>query len=287
MEFTKWDLQIFLSMTLLLILISFVFPAVGFTNVNVSTDNIPKFNVTQGTLDFVQINEPLDVNRPTEGTLKYVDNQEVYQDNRRIWLEGNTEDGYEVTLTMFNGTVNDPTATLTLNHYNASGGINSVSTDMENTTEFDSLELDGYVVSFTNVTYSNVGQANVTMQVDWEVDETPGGASFVSGIPLIGGGLEAVAKVIGGIGAVFSWIGNIILSVFLNIGITARNVGTVIYNVVTFFTGIGWWFIVRYASVVQAAPASYVQVFLALPSLVWSFEFGKIIIIVREQIPVF
>jgi len=286
MEFTKWDLKIFLSMTLLLMLISFVFPAVGFSNADVNTTDIPEFNVTQGTLDFVQIGEPLDVNRPTEGTLRYVDNQDVYQDNRRIWLEGNSNDGFEVTLTN-NGSINDPAASLFLNEYSGGSFNQSASTEMENTTEFDSLSLNGYVISFTNVTYENVGQANMTMTADWEVEETPGGASFVSGIPIIGGGLEAVAKVIGGIGAVITWIGNIIIGVFLNIGVTARNVGVVVYNIVTFFTGIGWWFIVRYASVVSAAPTSYVQVFLTLPSLVWSFEFGKIIIIIREQIPVF
>lgn len=284
MELTKTDIQIFVSMTLFLIIISFVFPELGFATANVSQSDIPEFNVSQGTLDFVQISYPLRATRPTEGTLRYVDNQEVYQDNRRVWLEGNSDNGYEITLTN-NGTLSNPNASLFLNEYENGAFNRSVSTEDSAFTNFTTLSLGDYVIGFENVTYSNQGNPNMTITTEWQVEESPGGSSTFGSIPLIGGTLDQVAKALGAIGAIISWIGEMIFNLFLNIGVFFRNIGTVIYNVLNFFTGIAWWIIVRYTTVVQNAPASYVQIFLVLPSLVWSYEFAKVVIIIRQQLP--
>lgn len=284
MEFTKNDLFIFVSLTLFLLLVSFVFPTLGFAGANVSTTAIPEFNVSQGTIAFIQIGEPLEVKRPSEGTLRYEADKEVYEDNRRVWLQGNTDNGYEITLTN-NGTQADPNASLFLNEYTNGGFNRSVSTeDSAFAGNFTTLELADYVIAFDNVSYSNTGQSNLTITTDFEVEESPGGQSTFGWIPLIGGGIDAVAQTVS---AGLNWIGSIILGVFYNIGATARNVATIVWNIVSFIVGMAWWIIVRYTTIVTAAPTAWASTLLAIPSVVWSYEFAKAMIIIRQQIPVF
>lgn len=282
-EFSLTDAKITLIMTLFLILISFVYPAVGFTSDNVTQSDIPSFNLTEGTFDFVQTVPQLPDN-PTEGTLRFEADKQVYEDNRRIWLEGNTNDGYEITL-INNGTLSDPLAGLFLNEYNNSGFVGDDSIEMDEGDSFNTLERDGYVIAFSNVTFTNEGQSNMTMRVDWETVETRGGASAVSTIPIIGGTLDAVASAIGSLGAIIGWIGSILYNLAWNFIVFSTNLLTVIYNVIAFITGLGWWLVSTYGSVVSNAPASWASLLLSIPGLLLSYEFAKLVLVIKQQIP--
>lgn len=276
-EFNLNDAKIVLSMTLFLILISFVFPAVGFASHDVNTSDIPEFNVTKGTFDFVQTVPPTPSN-PSEGTLKNVDNAELHEDNRQVYLQrGDPE--ILISLVNFNGTTN-PEPEVNLIKFNSTGTFTD--TKRINESEFVTIENHSYIIAFENLQIENEGQSDMTLTVDWEIVEQPSDSGWLSRIAVVGGivsGAEQLAAVVG-------WIGSIFWNIGYNFIVGSTNLATVVYNIISFFTGIGWFLITTYASVIANAPTSYVALFLSIPGLLLSYEFAKLVIILKKQIPV-
>lgn len=276
MEFTSFDIGIVVTMSIAIVASSFLFPVLGLTGSNVGAPEIPMYNASNEAFDYLNDRPGIDEfpSQPREGTLTYVDNQTVYQDDRRVWLEGNSQEGVEITLTN-NGTISDPAASLFLNEYDGGTFVGADSTEMENTTEFDILERANYTVTFTNVRFSNVGDADMTMQVDWEVQETPAGASNVGQIPFIGGTLAAVADAIGGIVAVIGWIGSILYFIAETISVGILGAVTVLFNALSFLLDMFFWLITTRAAIITGAPAGWVSVLLAIPDILLSLVFFK------------
>jgi len=285
MEFTNKDLIIIVSMLLSLIVISFLFPAIGFVSTDINQTDIPEYNTSNEAFDFLAENErPPYPTRPTEGTLIYVDNKDVYQDNRRVWLEGSTASGgYEVTLTN-NGSLANPIASLFLNEYNETSFVGSSSTEMTEADNFTTLERGGYVISFENVTFQNEGQADMTMQVDWHIHETPAGSSTVGQIPIVGGIYSSTANAIAGIIDTLGWFGDIFLYYGSVFTVGTLGIFIAIYNIISFVTGIFVFLIIRYSSIIASAPASWAALLLSIPGVILSIEFMKTILIVISVI---
>lgn len=282
MNFGQKDFALLVGSALFLILVSFVFPAIGFASEDINSTEIPSYNLSEGQFSYVT-NTPEYPSRATEGTLTYVDNQDVYQDNRRVWLQGNSNDGFEVTLTN-NGTIANPNASLYLNQYNSSGFVTSSSTEMTESDNFSKLELSGYIVTFENVRFSNVNNSDMTMQVDYYVKQTAAGASAVGQIPIIGGVASATAEAIDHAVSVLGWIGSVIFQPIYNTMVRITNTLIAFYNVLKFFIGLLYWILSTYGSVVAASPANWVGLFLAVPGIVFSLIFSKLIIIAVRTI---
>lgn len=272
-------------MTLMLIIINFVFPPLGFSDPSINASQVPSFNLTKDTISFVQT-VPEYPSRPSEGTLVYNASKSVYTDSRRVWIEGNSHGGYELVL-LNNGTSASPEAKLIFNEYNSTGFVGRNVTYMTEADDYTTLSRDQYEIVFTSANFTNVNTSQVTLSVDWQITQTPAGASAVGQLPIIGGIASAVAGAIEQLTAVIGWIG----SIFYNIGFNLIIVGTgnllhIIYNIGVFIIGVAQWFILGYASVVNGAPANWLKPFLAIPSLIWSFEFAKLMIIFRGALPI-
>lgn len=279
MELTYRDMKILLSMSLLLIIINFVFPTLGFVSEDVEIADIPEFNITEGTFSFVQT-VPEFPSRPSEGTLKYVDNQVVSQDNRRIWLNGDTSGGTELVLLNGNN-LSNPNARIILNEYNSSGFVGSNETHLNNSDDFETLERNDYILAFENAQFDNIGLANLTITADWEIIQQPSDTTWLGRIPIVGGVVSGAQQ----LAAVVGWIGTILWHLVYNFIVASTNLLTVIYNVITFFISLLHWFIVTYAVIIDNSPENWISLFLAIPGILLSLVFSKFVIIIIRSMP--
>lgn len=266
-EFTKTDFQILLVMTVALVFISFVFPAVGFSANAVNATDIPEFNASQGQFDYLNDEIP-SPNEPTEGELTYIHNAETNEDNRQAWLER-----YDLGISMLNmGTPSNPDVEVNLVNQTAPSG-SDIETAKINESEFVNLQNWGYEVSFSNLRFED---NNETVRVDWEVHQQPEADS----IPIIGGLLSAGAE----IGATIAWLTEIILVVTTNTVLTVTNVFLTLFNIMSFIFGFMFWLFSTYSGIVTGAPESWVAIFMAIPGVILSFEFAKLIILLISTI---
>ena len=284
MDFTQRDFAILVSMSLFVIMVSFVFPAVGFTGENVNETDIPDFNASKGQFGYVN-NTPEFPSRPSEGTLEYIDNAETHEDNRQVWLQRESGGSdYVLSLTNLNGTLSNPVPTLTLTHFNATGSVVNQSQKDVNPGDFETLEAGEYTVAIENTTISNANESDMTLTADWRIVEGPSSGGTIGQIPIIGGVAEAVAGAIARLGEVIGWIGLVIFQPIYNAMVTVTNTLIALYNIIAFFFDFLYWLLSTYGSVVTAAPEAWVSVFLGIPGIILSFEFAKILIIIIRTI---
>lgn len=269
-NFSKNDFKIVLTMSLFLIIISFVFPVLGFTAGSVQTADIPSFNVSENHLNFVQ--EPPEMpSNPSEGTLTWEDGAQEFEDNRQEWIEAD-----RFSITFFNqGSTSNPDMQVNLNEFNDTGGGFVDSSITEN--EYVLLELSNYSISFENM---ELGENNETATVDWEIHDQPEETSWINQIPLVGGLADALAT----IASIFSWFVSVIFH-WVVVGLTAiANLFLSLFNILSFILSFFFWLLTTYADITTGAPTTYVSVFMALPGVLLSYEFAKLIILLVQTI---
>ena len=283
MAITAFKIGMLISMVIAIITLSFIGPAIGMSGDNVTTSEIPEYNASEGLFEFA-LEQPEQPSRPSQGTLRYVDNQQVNEDNRRVWIRGNSDEGIEITLTN-NGTLANPIASLFLNEYNNSAFVGSNSTELTESETFAELERSGYIITFENPQFDNKNESDMTMTVDWEIIQTPAGASTIGQIPIIGVGFTAIANAIEGIIAVIGYIGDILFYYFVAIGVTVSNVLVTIFNITTFVIDFMVFIIVSYSSMIANAPSNFVSVFLTVPLILFSLLFADLVMELIKILP--
>lgn len=268
-SFTQNDFKIMLVMTLFLVIISFLFPPMGFTSQSVNATDIPDFNTSQNQFDY--LNDELEKpGNPSEGTLRYVEGAKEFEDNRVVWLNDDT-----VSISLFNdGTVQDPQPRIGLAKFNTSTYETS---KYINESEFKSIENYSYVVTFENVVITD---NNETITVDWHVIEQPENQGLIESIPIIGGLYSSGAA----LAATLGWFVSIVFVMITNAVLAVTNVFITLFNIMAFTFGFMYWLLGTYASVVTSAPTGYVGVFMAIPGVILSFEFAKITILLVRTI---
>lgn len=266
-EFTQTDFKILLVMTLTLILISFIFPAMGFTSDGVNASDIPDFNASQNQFEYLNDDIP-SPSTPNEGTLEYIEGAVENEDNRQVWLER-----YEYGISMFNtGSTNNPVVQVNLVNQSAPSGSNIVSKQI-NQSEFVNLEGFGYQVSFHNLQFEN---NNETISVDWQVNRQRSEEGFIESIPVLGG--------LAGVAAALGWFTEIILVVVTNAVLTVTNIFIALFNIMSFIFGFMYWLLSTYGGIIASSPAAWVTIFLSIPGVILSFEFAKLMLLLVRTI---
>jgi hypothetical protein len=272
-SFTAFDFKLIIVMSLFLVIIGFVFPPLGFTSDTVQESNIPEFNASTNTFNSV-LEQPEFPNNPSEGTLTYTHGAVQGQDERQIWLEGDAQNGYSVTL-INSGTQSNPDMVVTLNRFNATGGYqesSSISGD-----QFIQHQLGAYTVGFENLRFT---ENNETVRVDWRITEQPEDSGWTGRIPLVG-------QIISGgqqIAAVLAWGLTLLQFVIIEGMILAFNILIGLLNVIVFVITFFYWLLSTYATITTNAPTVWAGTFMAIPGVILSFEFAKVMILVIRTV---
>lgn len=277
MNFGKWDIGIFVGMSIAIISMSFLFPPLGLTNEDMNSTDIPEFNITKGTFDFAN-EKPVYPNRPSKGTLRYVENQSEAQDKRQIWLRGDSNDGVSLVLLNDNN-LSDPQAEITLNFFNST--TSSFEQILINESEFKTIEAYDYKVAIENVEYTNVGESGVTITADFEVLQQPSDTSWLGRVPIVG----AVVGAGNQLAAVVGWIGSIMWHYVYNFIVLSTNLMLILYNIITFFIDFFLWLSTTYFSIVTGAGASWASIIVAIPGILLSFILLKAVIVFIHLLP--
>lgn len=260
-------------MTVFLIFVSFVFPPLGFAADTVNSSDIPDFNASANQFDHLQ--SPADTpGQPNEGTLRYVNNSDEYADERSRFIAENA-----AVATYNAGTASNPEIRVNLADYTPDTGSN-LTEETITPGEFVNIRNYSYVVSFDNLRFEN---NNNTYRVDWEVHERPDGGedgSWIDAIPVVGGLVSAGSELVSAI----LWIGSIFSVAITNAVISATNIFISLFNVLSFIFAFMFWLLSTYGSVVAGSPNAWVGVFMAIPGIVLSFEFGKLVILLIRTI---
>lgn len=278
MNFGRWDIGIFVGMSIAIISMSFLFPPLGLTNEDINSTDIPEFNITKGTFDFAD-KKPNFPTRPSKGELRYVDNQSQDQDDRQIWLNGDSSDGVSIVITDDNSNVSNPQPEITLNEFTSTGS--NFTTILINESEFKVIEDYGYRVAIENVNVSNKGQADMTITAEFEVLQQPSDTSWLGRVPVVGTVVGAGNQ----LAAIVGWIGSIGWHYVYNFIVLSSNLLHILYNVITFFIDFFLWLSTTYFSIVTGAGASWASVIVAIPGILLSFILLKAVIVFIHLLP--
>lgn len=260
-NFSKTDFQIVMAMVIFVVIISFLFPPMGFTSQNINSTDIPQFNMSQNTFDFVG-EAPEMPTSGDSGQLTYVEGAAPNEDNRDQWIETN-----EIGISMFNmQTSSDPLPRVQLTNHTDMGSLQDW--EYMNESEFVTISNWSYEISFDNMQYTDDNQ---TITVDWEIHERPSDSTFLGSIPFVGG----LADVAG----VLVWIGELLFHYIITIFSGIANMGIALTNLIVFIFTFLYWILSMYGNVATAAPTAWAAVIMAIPGVVLSFEFVKLLII--------
>lgn len=275
MDFGRTDIIIVVSMSLAIISMSFVFPALGLTadSDEVAENDIPEFNMSADRFDIAG-EFPDQPGTPSQGTLVLNNSVDILEDNRRVWLEGDTDGGTELLLT---NQTDD--ARLVLNHW---PGPDKDEVVLSNVGDVDDIQNDtaGWHIKFEYVNIENRNKSNQTITVDYEIIQQPADSAWYSRIPVVGSVFstgEQLAGIVGWIGSIIYWTFGTMFSVILNL------IG-ILFDVVTYGFSMLIWMVSTYNSIISSASA-FASVFVMAPAIILFLEFAKIGMIAINLLP--
>lgn len=267
MNITKFDVTVLVVMGLAVVGISFVFPALGLSSTDTDESDIPELNVSENRFDLVG-DAPRFPNSPNEGTLFFNTTKDAAFSENTVWLEGDTNGGYElsliqdssnqntseVILTKWNGSVEEQDRVF-LNDSNPSGTIS----------------VQKYTLA-VELTEQNAPPEY--LEVSWRVSEGSESDGFIG---TVFGAASEIASVVAWFVLIFIWFSTFIVEFGLNAVV-------IMFQASSYFIGLLMWLITTYGSVVSAAP-SWTKVFVALPGIILSVTLGKILVIFIGLLP--
>lgn len=272
MNFSKFDVTVLVTMSLAVVVMSFLFPALGMTDDDaVNESDVPEFNMSASTFDFTG-EFPQQPNTPTSGVLEFDQQQGnsiagvtlIYVDRPpepyAIEVQNTSQEGLDVAVTNFSDTGD------TIYRYN----INSEGQTILH-------QEDGWTILFEVESLENFQQPNMTADVSFDVRQDPGSQEGLSAIPIIGGLADAVAGAVAYIGTIFFWGSLFVVELVVN-------VMTIVTSTIVYLFGVASWLVTTYSSIVSAAP-SWAGVVLTIPGILLFTEFAKLSVIGIKMLP--
>lgn len=275
MNFTKFDLTIIVVMSIGIISMSFVFPALGLTDESTNESDVPEFDMASDRFDFAG-EMPDNPGTPSQGEfnvqtddggqlrLKQSPEEDINL-NANDGTPGTDQVDPEVSLNKLNGTEDSP--------YQVNATLSEVG---------DSATLEGfdYVADMEWVRTENENQSNETAIVSYEIIEQPSDETWLSRVPVVGGivsGANALAGIVG-------WIGSLIWWGFTFFVQTGLNVLGMVVDVAVYFVSTLSWLVGTYTGIVSGANA-WAAVFVAIPGILLFGEFAKIVMVLISLLP--
>lgn len=268
MNLSKFDVVIVTTMTLSIVLMSLMFPALGLT-AEADTGNeseVPEYNTSASGFDIVG-EFPEQPGTPSKFSLTF-DNDAQGNGDNTLFLDGDSTSGTEITLTK-NET--------NFNQYSSGSlvGKDTFTTDSE-----------GTLFTYSNASYVIEGEVtNYTQQgneftVKFNVNEQPKDEGFLSRIPVVGGVISAGNQ----LASIVGWIGSIIYWLFGALVETSIAIVTQLLSVIVFFVDMLVWLTTTYTGIVSAA-GSWASFVLVVPAVLLFLEFAKLIAVGISLLP--
>lgn len=270
MNFGKVDFILLLTMTLAVVTMSFLFPALGLTTDDPAAESeIPEFNISSERFNLVG-SFPEAPGTPTQGTLWFYPEDPAAASDNRIWVDGDTSDGVE----MFLSEDTNGTGEIRINTWDAGSVVsNQTATFTSSNDTFTLVSSEGFGFRF------EVQELQTTSpryyEVDYVITQRPrDSGGFISSFL---GTAGDTAKTLVWFGTIFFWTSTFIVELGLNaLGI--------VYDVLSFFISLLSWQVSTYGSVVTAA-TGFASVFVAIPGIILSVLFGKLVFIGISLLP--
>lgn len=270
MNIGKFDVMVLLTMSLAIISMSFVFPAIGLTDTNsASESDIPELEIQSDRFDIV--GELPERPRSTDsGVLVY---RSDGFDKRDITLltEGGTVQVSTSAFAENNG--NTTPINVFLNEFDPNDGlqVDSSNTTLNETEEMAELTVDNqteYTVRYELIELRNEGTDDFEAQVQFEVIESPGGDGFLG---TIFGTAEVLASTLAWIGTVFYWFSISLFEI-------AGNALGALFDVSSYFISLIVWLTTTYTSIISSS-SGFASVFVTIPGILLGAILGKIVIV--------
>jgi len=266
MNFGKFDVMILLTMSLAVISMSFVFPAVGLAgDTQANESDIPEMDISADRFDLAG-DFPSAPRTPTEGTLQFDPTESAELSDNRVWLEGDTDNGFEMFLSESGGD-----GQVTINQWEDGSVVDDVSDTFSSDTDVFGLVIPNeYGVRIT----AESAEPD-DYQVRYEVTQQPeDNEGFIGS--LIGTGSDIVS-VVGWFVSVFFWFSQWIVSLALNaIGL--------IFDSLAYLTNLIAWLVTTYTDIIGSAN-SWAGVFVAIPGILLGAILAKMAFIGVQLLP--
>lgn len=268
MKFGKWDMMIFVTMSIAIISMSFVFPALGLSGQEQNESDIPEFNMSADRFDFAG-EFPEDPGQPSNGFLKYDMSLGSDSDNQ-VWLNGDTSDGTDVTI-ISDENPPEQNITVTVNNWENNSLSGDDTYDLNEVGDKRLHENNSYEILFTYQRVENRNQSDERAIVEYQVRSQPSDTSWYDRIPVVG----AVFGAGDHLAAILGWIGSVIYWTFGTMWSTILNLLGIAVDIVVYVFSMIYWLTSTYGDVVTSAE-SFASVFLAVPGILLGLELGKI-----------
>jgi len=270
MNLSGQDIAIIFGMTIAVVSMSFLFPALGMTGEEkVNNTDIPEFSVESNAFDFAG-EFPKSPGTPTSGTLYLNDSKTPNPDGYTIISNNPTED-----ITSLSPTDKDVSMLI-----ETDGGdrVYQDIVELQNVGETKQFSNNSWTIALTleNRSLSTLGTEWETAEVHFEIVEQPSqndNDGFFGTITNAGGEL---AQIIGWVGSVLFWFVGTIVEFIVNIFLITVNITTFLVDYLVFLT-------TTYGAIVSGAPG-WASIIVALPGVLLTLEFGKLAIIAVEVI---
>jgi hypothetical protein len=277
MNFGRTDLTLLVVMSLAIVIMAFVFPAIGLSDASADENDIPNMSVEPNRFDMAG-DFPDRPGTPTSGIIERNEDNLAIQDGLQQ-LEGTTIDGYRLSYTNV-GNLSHPKYEVTLDEFD--NGNLTESTPVTLSEEGDQGQINEFdwTITLTLDRVENVNQSNLTAYVEYEIEQDPDGQAWYTGVPILGSFADAtsqVASMVGWLGIVIWWTSVTIIEIALNL------LG-LLFDVVKFGFGMASWLVTTYSDVISNAN-SWAAVFVALPGIILSFIFAKLTVIGIKLLP--
>lgn len=280
MNFSQFDMVLLFTMTLAVVLMSFTFPALGLTDSSdeVNETDIPDLNLSSSSWDIVD-EFPDHPATPTSGTLKRDDSVQVIGEHQ-TWISNITDqdNGTSIEIASF-GTGNHTINVGDFTDGNATVDIYNITHEGQEIRHAN----NSWSIIFNVERYENVGTANATSEVEWEIIESPdadeGGG--LTGIPVIGGLFNAGEQLF----LALAYLGDILLWGFGFLVEVSLTVVETLLTAMVYAVEMLAWLSTTYASIVSSAPSGFASAVLAVPGALMTFEFLKITFLGIKMLP--
>jgi len=277
MNFGKFDAIMLLTMSLAVISMSFVFPAIGLagTDSTVSESDIPELDIETDRFDIV--GSLPDRPRSTDsGVITY--RSDGYDDRDiDLLVEGGN---LTVSTSAFaEGQGNTTPIRVFLTEFSTSTQlqIDQSNTSLNETGQVAELSVGNetdYTVRYTLIEVRNSGTDDFEAQVEFQVIDSPGGDGFLG---TIFGTADALASTIAWLGTVFYWFSVTIFE------ITGNAIGA-IFDVTSYLFSLIAWLITSYTSIISSS-SGFATVFVSVPGIILGIMLAKVLVIGVKILP--
>lgn len=271
MNFGKTDFILLLTMTLAVVSMSFMFPALGLTTEDPAQENeIPEFNIS--TERFNLVGEfPQAPGTPTQGNLWLYAEDPAAASENRVWIDGDTSDGVEMFLSEESSA--NSTGEIRINTWDAGSVVsNQTATFSSENDTFTLVSSEGFGFRYE---VSEIRDSPRYYEVDYTITQRPrdtGG--FISSLL---GSAGDTAKTLVWFGTIFIWGSTFIVELGLNaLGL--------VFDSLSFFITLLAWLVSTYTGVISAA-TGFASVFVAIPGIILSMVLAKMVFIGITLLP--